>query len=325
MTVVNNPSLIVDTARYLGQSTVRRVLTRQDISISDRAYLPRLDDLSTDWVATVAAPAFRLILAQRGADACRSFCSIGTGSGLDALAAVEILGASVVGVTDLFADVVRVAADNIARNHHPDHPLTIHAGHGDLLSPLAGRGVTFDVIYENLPNIPLLSGQALDVARTSSAYVPDRTEQVPQDIRDNLLHLHYLALGQARDFLAPQGIVLSTLGGRVPLADILAMASRAGFYADFLTYTWKAQVDPDEMISSYAAWQAQGLGPFVFYPADVLDRVFSPLDIAQAGRDALAIEADLLPHRLDALSALAALRSGTRIGHTVAVLRSFLD
>lgn len=294
------------------------------ILVSDHCYEPRIDDLEADWVASVATPAFKLIARARPPEARRAFASIGTGSGLDALAAIEVLGARVVGVTDVHADVVSAAARNIRKNLKDGVEIALHSGYGDLLTPLKTSGARFDIIYENLPNVPLADGSDLEAARTSSTYVPPRTETVPDHVRDNLLVLHYLALVQAKDFLTPGGAVLSTLGARVPLRSFLDMADQAGFAASFLTYTWKVQADPQDIISSYAAWQHHGLGPFYFHYADDLKAAFSILDPLEAGKRALEIEEALAPKRLDAFAAFEALRQGARIGHPVAVLKSEL-
>ena len=78
-------------------------------------------------MASVAAPAFKLLRARRGQQACRAFASIGTGSGVDALCAIELFGADVIGVTDVFEEVVAVAASNIRNNIRPEHAWTEHA------------------------------------------------------------------------------------------------------------------------------------------------------------------------------------------------------
>jgi hypothetical protein len=139
-----------------------------------------------------------------------------------------------------------------------------------------------------------------------------------------MLDLHYLALVQAKDFLAPGGAILSILGTRVPLQTFLALGNLAGYSSSFLTYTWKVQADPEEVIGDHAKKQKEGFGPFYFYRADVLKKTFAPVDIATSGQNALAIERSLLPARLDAVSAYKAFKNGQKIGHTVAVLKSEL-
>lgn len=323
MTALTTPlSLAVDVSPYLDITQPERIKSRVDIAVADRAYVPQVDDLPRDWVASVAAPAFKILRARRGAAACKAFCALGTGSGMDALAGIELLGAEVVGLTDLFEEVVATAAANVRRNHLAEHPVALHAGAGDLLQPLAGQGVRFDLIYENLPNLPLADAAEVEVERTSAAFLAPRSEPVPEAVKDWLLVLHYLALVQAKDFLNPGGAVISTIGARLPLSVLADMATAAGYRPSFLTYWWKVQADPDDVIGSYAQWQRQGLGPFHFYPAETLEAAFAGLTLEQAGRDAFAIERDLRGKSLDAVAAWEAHQRGERIGHTVAVLHS---
>ena len=273
-------------------------------------------------MSSVASPAFSILRRLRPPEARRSFATIGTGVGLDALAAIELLEAEVIGITDLFTDVVAAAANNVRTNVRPSAGITLFAGAGDLLEPLAGKGVLFDVIYENLPNLPVDDPALIAVSRTAASFVPPRPEPVPRFIADSLLVLHYLALKEARQLLSPGGSVISSLGARLPLKDILAMAEAPGYAPRFLTYGWKVQAVAEDVIGTYAALQTRGLGPFHFFEAARLESVFAGIDPEEAGRNAEAIERDLESGRLDAIEALTAFRSGHRIGHTVVVLES---
>ena len=314
----------VITEAYLGVRNPSRIKPRLSIVLSNHSYLPRVDDLQSDWVAHVAAPAFQLYRRQHGNGPVDSFCSIGTGSGLDVLSASELLGATRVGLTDVHEDVVATAADNIARNHQPGQPLVIESGYGDLLAPLLRFNSRYAVIYENLPNVPLPNSADLATERKSSTHVPPRKEHLPRLVKEQMLDLHYLALLQAKDYLLPGGAVLSTLGARVPLEVFLALGKLAGYSSSFLTYTWKVQADPKEVIRDHAQKQKEGFGPFHFYRADVLEKTFAYVDLGVSGSRALQIERSLQPARLDAASAYELLLGGERIGHTVAVLQSEL-
>jgi methylase of polypeptide subunit release factors len=314
----------VPTEHYLAVGKPERIKQRLSIALSSHSYSPRIDDLQSDWVAHVAAPAFKLFRRQRKDAPIGSFCSIGTGSGLDVLSAVEILGANRVGLTDVHEDVVATAADNISRNHLPAHPLVIEAGYGDLLEPLHPFKSRYDLIYENLPNVPVRSASEIAAYQKSSTHLAPRKEILPELVKNQMLDLHYLALLQAKDFLLRGGAVLSTLGARVPLEVFLALGKLAGYSSAFLTYTWKVQADPKEVIRDHANKQEEGFGPFYFYRADVLEKTFASIDISVSGKNALEIEWSLLPKRLDAINAYEALKKGERIGHTVAVLKSEL-
>ncbi len=312
-------SIIVDTSRYLQVDRPQRIQPQLSVDITGHCFQPHIDDLESDWVSHVAAPAFKVYRQQRGADV-ESFCSIGTGSGLDVLSAIEILGATRVGLTDVHDEVVAAAVGNIARNQLAAHSVTIHSGFGDLLTPLVPYACRYDVIYENLPNILTQDAEAIAEEKNSSDYLPPRTEAVPQMVKQQMLDLHYLALLQAKAFLKPGGAVLSCLGARVPLDVFLSLGKLAGYTPSILTYGWKVQGDP-ELIKDYGQNQSNGFGPFYFYRAEVLQRAFAGLNAADTGRSALEIERSLQTRRMDPVTAYAAFQDGERIAHTVAVLQ----
>jgi hypothetical protein len=317
---VSSLSLRFAAAPYLGLSRVTRIRGELDIALADHSYLPHPEDPARDWVASVATPAFRLIREKEGP--LPAFASIGTGSGIDALAAIEVMGALRVGITDLHTDVVEGAAANIRRNLREGVEVKIEAGVGDLLSPLRDRAPLYDLIYENLPNVALPEGGDLAEERSSSGHVARRREAIPELIRKNLVELHFLALVQSREFLAPKGSVIATIGARIPLSVFVEMGRLAGFSSTIHAYGWKTQDTPEEMLRRYDEQQKEGYGPFTFYRAEVLRRVFADIDFAASGNRAAEIEKLLAPHRLDATAAYAAFRLGDEIGHTVAVVRS---
>lgn len=214
----------------------------------------------------------------------KSFATIGTGGGLDAVAALEIFDLKKLAITDLHPAVVAAAAHNIrtaaqTTSELDDVVKNLIAAPGDLCSPLAKETGQFDLIYgehcrqsafqanelslllENLPNIPIDSSHVIDAGQTSSTYVPAREEAIPSVATSNLLALHWLALRQAKDLLSPHGAILSSMGGRVPIAALVEMAKSAGYNAHVLTYTWKIQSEPEEVIGGYKKNQEAGLGP----------------------------------------------------------------
>lgn len=115
--------LCIDTASFFGLDSVSRIRPRARLDLTDRSYLPKALDPRNDWVASVAAPAF-LALTQTGVEAPK-FCTIGTGSGLDALAAIEILKARHVVILDLHVDVARQTHRNIQNNVVTDSQVTL--------------------------------------------------------------------------------------------------------------------------------------------------------------------------------------------------------
>ncbi|MDR0842082.1 MAG: 50S ribosomal protein L11 methyltransferase [Acidobacteriota bacterium] len=315
-------TIFVNTREYLRlDGKAERIRQRLAIEVTDHAYLPKVDNLDGDWVASVAVPAFKHIRA-KSRKPVGAFCSIGTGSGLDVLAAIETLGARRVGLTDLDAGVVTAAAGNVQRNRLASHPLVIEAGHGDLFAPLKPFGAHYDLIYENLPNIPIGNTKSVAADRNSGAHVAPRQEKIPKVIKRQLLDLHYLLLVQAKDFLLPGGSVLSMLGARIPLEVYLHLGELAGYESNILSYSWKVQAEPEEVIPGHVRTEKRGFGPFHFYRADTLRKTFRRVTVASSGKKAFDIEKSLVAERLSPEAALAAWKSGETIGHTVAVLQS---
>ncbi|WP_116248518.1 class I SAM-dependent methyltransferase [Nocardiopsis sp. FIRDI 009] len=318
-TNTEHSELVVSPERFLQIKEAERISSSVTLRLSDHSYLPKVDEPRADWVASVAVPAFKA-LSRMGFLAPR-FCTVGTGAGLDALAAVEILQARTVGFTDLHEDVLAYARGNIERNII-SQDVELVGGVGDLLSPLSGSLSQLDLIYENLPNIPMVESEDLDEGQTSSTFIEERSEEIPGFAEKNLVALHYLALQQAHPLLRVGGRVLSSIGARIPLSEILALSSAARYNGSILTYTWKVQSEPHEVVGGFARWERAGLGPFHFYPVSVLEDTFARMSPAAAGAQALQIEKELAPHQILATDALAMVEKGEKVGHTVAILDS---
>ena len=316
-------SIVVDVNKYLAlNGATKRIKDYLSIEVADHAYLPKTEDIKSDWVAYIAAPAFKLIREKLGHDI-DSFISIGTGSGIDVLAGIELLGAKRVGFTDLQRSVVAAAAQNV-RNNLKSNDIEFEFGDGDLLQPLKNGKRNYDVIYENLPNVPLANNTKIEDKRNSGHYLEKREEAIPEFVHEQMLDLHYLALKQARDYLAENGAVYSTLGGRVPLNAFIKLGELAEFHSEIFTYSWKVQAEPEDVISGYAAQEKAGLGPFRFYRAEDLQKAFANISVKDSGKRAFEIEKALDSVKLTATAAYEAFKKGEVIGHTVAVLKSSL-
>ena len=315
-------SILVDVKKYLAlEEAPKQVQDYLSVAVTDHAYLPKTEDITSDWVAYIAAPAFKLIRENLRHDV-EAFASIGTGSGIDVLTGIELLGAKRVGFTDLQKSVVDAAAENIRKNLKNADSIELEFGAGDLLQPLENGKRRYDVIYENLPNVPLTDNTKIEDKRNSGHYLEKRVEVIPEFVHEQMLDLHYLALKQARDYLADKGAVYSTLGGRVPLSAFIKLGELAGLSSEIFTYSWKVQAEPEDVISGYAAQEKAGLGPFRFYRASDLQKAFANISVKESGKDAFEIEKSLESSKLTAKEAYEAFLKGEVIGHTVAVLKS---
>lgn len=320
-------SIKVDTKKYFDIDKTTLVKDEFNITVEDHAYLPHIDDIENDWLAFIAVPAFKLARTKHDGKAFSSFASIGTGPGLDVLAGAEILGAHKLGFTDLQESVVNTAAANV-RDNSADSSFNLVYGAGDLFDPFRGKAANgenerFDVIYENLPNVPLSQDKVVTDSRNSGHYLEERQEPIPKEVHANMLDLHFLALNQVSSFLTKDGFILSLMGGRVSLDSFVRLGELAGVQSEIFTYGWKVQAEPEDVIGGYADQEAQGYGPFTFYRSEDLAAAFEGINVETSGAKAFEIESKLADKKLTATEAFEIWKKGGSIGHTVVVLKSY--
>lgn len=302
-----------------------RIRADVELSLDGHAYRPKVDDPKYDWVASVAIPALRALNEKLKAQgrAVREFCTIGTGTGTDALAAVEILKPRKLVVTDIHASVVENAVTNIRANLLKSDDVAVAGEVGDLCAPLLEAGYKFDLIYENLPNIPVSLDVDLLSAQNTSSFYRSVDADTPDAVKDDLLELHFQFLKQARPLLNEDGRVLCSIGCRRPLRAILDMVSTADYEPEILIYTWKMQSEADDVIGGYADQQrARPRTQFFFYRADTLERIFEHVTPFVGASRAFEIEEELRSYALDAEEALESVRKGIAIGHTTTVIEA---
>ncbi|KAF8453283.1 hypothetical protein BDZ91DRAFT_51489 [Kalaharituber pfeilii] len=169
----------------------------------------KVDEPTADWVSMVATPAFRAYKDLRKNQDVKRFATIGTGSGLDAIIASEVFNLEHLALTDLHHNVLGTAARNVVNvlgASKGTGSTVVTAAYGDLLTPLIGAGVQFDLIYENLPNIPIEATEdEITQGQTSATYVEERKEKLPAVAQSNLLALHFLAIKQGVTLLIRAG------------------------------------------------------------------------------------------------------------------------
>ena len=138
----------------------------------------------------------------------KTVADVGTGSGLQALAAARA-GATTVVAVDINPSAVATAAANVSANGFEHCVVTVTS---DLLSTLP-TSPKFDVI---LSNPPFCDGQAWDVADRAWRAGPEYQDITP-------------LFSQARERLAPEGVMYLILSSHTDLEFIGAVMRRAGF------------------------------------------------------------------------------------------------
>jgi len=292
--------------------------------LGSNTYQPKVSNLESDWIARVCAPAFTRFF-ETFDQKVKNFCTIGTGSGLDAIVAIEVFNPNSVTMTDIHRSVAELAARNVLSNTKIVNSPLVRSLVGSGTEPLRSLGLKFDLIYENLPNIPNSNYHQVNQGINSSTFYNPRSGTLPGGIRKNLLELHYLFVSEAREFLTDKGAIVSSIGGRISIADILEVSEFSGLSGSILHYSWKIQSEPDDVIGGYALFERMGYGPFKFYPVEILDKTFAAQSTGDTANHAKEIELSLESHKIDARTALKRSRRGELIGHTVVALASGND
>jgi hypothetical protein len=266
--------------------------------------------------------AFRAFARIAARGAVRDVLIIGTGNGLDALGALEILDPRSLAVTDLHEGSVAVARENVLR--HLEGPeavavaLSFHAG--DLLACVPAEG-RFDLVYENLPNIPAGRGAELERGTISGRFFDATGLEVPPPYGDHLLALHHRCLAEARERVRPGGGVLTALGGRVPDAVLDGLHRDCGYEPELVAFDVKLQVEPRLVVPGYARREAGGGIAFRYYAADAVALVAGARRGGLDGRElADAVADDLGRLEMTASEARRRVERGEDVAHSVLMI-----
>ena len=288
----------VDVTAFLAPYPARRVRRPVVLRLVDETFGP--EPAPADAWLPIAFRAFARVAERRDV---RDLLVIGTGNGLDVLGAAEILPVRSVVATDLHPAGVAAAEANV-RAHlaaGPDLALAFLAG--DLLEPVPS-GQRFDLVYENLPNLPAGAAAAAG--------------DVPEPFGRYLLALHHRCLRDARERVRPGGGVLTAIGGRMPHDVVLDLHRRCGYEPELLAFDVKRQVEPAVVVPPYAAAEAGGDVTFTYYAADAIGLV------AEARRDGLdgqeladAVAGPLAALAITATEAERRRRAGEDVAHSV--------
>jgi hypothetical protein len=105
------------------------------LRLTEHPYVPQVAVPRSDWVATVAFPAFLTSRARYPDTGGGTVGMVGTRAGLDARAAIEVLAPACVVVTDIHQEVVTQAVHNIQANLRAPHTVQVEGRVGDLGEP----------------------------------------------------------------------------------------------------------------------------------------------------------------------------------------------
>jgi hypothetical protein len=305
----------VDATVYLAPYRRARVRRPIRLRLTEHTY-PLEPAVEQSWLP-IAFRAFDRLARTRAFD---DVVIVGTGNGLDALGAAEILSPRTLTVTDLYEESLVVARENIVS--HLEDPgaieLSFHAG--DLLSCLPGLR-SFSLVYENLPNVPSSPDLKLRLGTIAGRFYAPSTLAVPEPFAKYMLGLHYRLLQQARPRVSDCGGVLTAIGGRMPDEVAFGLHRECGYEPELEAFDLKLQVEPELMIPPCARAEAEHGIEFKFYAPEAIAVVAALRDTALEGQPLL----DAATHELERLSmsareAAARVRQALPLAHSVLMI-----
>ena len=214
---------LVDLSAYYGHLDCFRDLAPLIVKTNRFTYAPSYPPnrrMQNTWLS-IALEGIGTLFAQRGtSESWNDIAVLGTGNGLDVVGISRIVQPRTVVASDIHPKALEAARWNIA--NYVGEKCRVAVLESDLFGNYPPEA-KFDLIYENLPNIP--DGKELfEGIRSASCFEPRPPR--PQTSYDrHLLTLHHDFLVQARPRLRPSGWVVGVIGGRVP-APVIAQLFR---------------------------------------------------------------------------------------------------
>jgi hypothetical protein len=245
---------------------------------------------------------------------------VGTGNGLDVVGISRIVRPRTVVASDIHPRALEAARWNIA--NYVAEKCRVAVLQSDLFDNYP-PGAVFDLIYENLPNIP--DGKELfEGIRSASCFEP-RPPRTPTIYDRHLLTLHHDYLLQARSRLHPNGWTVCVIGGRVPAHVIDRLFRDTGYRPTVAGFGLKIQSEADVVLPAYAAAEREtGLTFAYYHPIEscltVLGDLPQPADLTARGEYARQLTERLDPHRISSTEAARRHAAGEAVCHTVYVI-----
>jgi methylase of polypeptide subunit release factors len=305
----------VDATAYLRAYPGRRVLRPLKLGLNEHSY-PLEPWAENSWLAITFRAFARLARRER----IRDLLIVGTGNGLDALGAIEIFDLRSLVVTDLFEASLACARENVLDHLNEETDLRVDFHSGDLLSCVPAKA-RFDLVYENLPNLPATAEIQLQRGTHSGRFFDATARSVPEPFSSHLLALHYLCLRQSWQHVTPGGGVLTAIGGRIPDDIAFALHRACGYAPELVAFDVKPQIEPELVLPAYRrAEDEQGL-EFTFYATEAAEIVAERRRGGLDGRElADSVAGDLRPLAMSAREAAQRSQRGDQVAHSVLMI-----
>jgi hypothetical protein len=314
---------LVDLTAYYGHlrcfQGIRPLVVKTNRFTYAPSYPPN-DRMQNTWLSIALEGIETLFAHPDPGEVWRDVAVIGTGNGLDAIGISRIVRPERIVASDIHPRALQAARWNVA--NHVGERCRVTFLQSDLFEAYPEES-RFDLIYENLPNIPD-GKELLEGIRSASFYEPRAREAASMYDR-YLLTLHHDFLIEARSHLHPCGWIVCVIGGRVPADVILGMFREAGYRPTIAGFGVKIQSEADVVLPAYAAAEQEtGLRFDYYHPLDacvsLLHGLQQPDDLRDREKYARSLVERLSPLRISSTDAARLNEEGMPVCHTVHVI-----
>ena len=261
--------------------------------------------------------------AQKGL-AVKTFATIGSGNGVDAIGAYHIFpGLETALMVDINRQVLGLCKNNFARNTDADSKgVHYDAIEGSLCQRLVDMQIKADLIYANIPNVPEEPGRIF-IGRNSSGFL-DRPlyGSVPEEFERHFMVSQYALLKSAKKALAKNGTLVVNFGGRAPYKLLPKMFKENGYRFSEVCCGFKKQTETEVMLLGYGKGEQEYGVEFDFYRYEAAmqllqeKKINNPTDEIRGDK----LKEILEPFKVSSAQSLELYRKGEKIGHTVHLL-----
>jgi hypothetical protein len=283
------------------------------------SYPPR-DQMQNTWLS-IALEGIETLFAHRAPeDVWSDVAVVGTGNGLDAIGISRIVKPERIVASDIHPRALEAARWNVA--NHVGEQCRASILQSDLFEAYPEQS-RFDLIYENLPNIP--DGTELLEGIRSASFFQPRTRDAASTYDRHLLTLHHDFLIEARSHLRDRGWVACVIGGRIPLEVIRGMFRETEYHPVVAGFGVKIQSEADVVLPAYAAAeQDSGIRFDYYHPLDrcvsLLHGLPQPENLHEREGYARELTERLSPLRISSAEAAQLHDAGEPVCHTVYVI-----
>lgn len=290
------------------------------------SYPIKTDDMWKNWFMF----AFKAFKKMQGTKI-RSFATLGTGPGIDAIGASVIFeNLAQLVITDIDMKIINLAKENVLLNLGGKNIELVELC-GSLCTPLEENGIKVDLIYENLPNIPEAT-QIINNRMAASFFNPtsvqmataQEVEALTEIAEKYLLMTHFAVWNSAKDCLDRNGSVISSIGGRVPYSIFIKLVEGSGYLFSELAAGFKVQTEPEEVIGGYARLEQKNGVNFEFYKyAEAIELLHGAgVTYPFAHENGAELKDIIEKAKVNANEAKNLSRNNILIGHTVHMIRA---